>query len=323
MRRSSALSLGSRPPLAATFRSSCSSSSSSSSSSFAFLCASKRFYAVLKPRGLLGAPHKKALIFDANGVLYTRKRSRQQALLHATRNESIALNPPSTPEQIEHRTKTMADLREKAFRGLVPIEAYYDAILLAAGFPIDRDEQVRVRGHAILREVDADVELRPFVAETLHELRCSTDIKLAVLTDSAATTETKKRWLAHKLSQHHPSLPFFLDQEKTITQLWHAFVNSAHLGTRKPDPRMYEVVLEELQLAAEEVAFVGHRRDELEGALRLKVDTIVYNPDPDVTPELATWSIERFDQLLELSCVKESKGRGRRGTTTDKEKGKV
>ena len=72
------------------------------------------------------------------------------------------------------------------------------------------------------------------------------------------------------------------------------------IGTRKPDPKIYEAVLRQLGIAPEQALFVGHKASELAGACEIGMPTVAFNYDPDAS---ADYYIEKFSDLLRLPGI--------------------
>ncbi|XP_049850968.1 bifunctional epoxide hydrolase 2-like [Schistocerca gregaria] len=70
------------------------------------------------------------------------------------------------------------------------------------------------------------------------------------------------------------------------TALFDHVVNSCEIQALKPDPAVYSEALRRLLVSETEAVFLGHDRDELEGARHLGITTVVMEP---------TFALERED----------------------------
>jgi len=194
----------------------------------------------------------RAIFFDACGVLYRRSQDvpRLKQLLAAHRL------PLATPEEVRTRCQSV---RARAFIGQASVEEYLEATLTAYGLT---DSALREKGRRLLMENAADIVLFDGVTATLTQLR-SLGLKLGVITDTAHPTADKLRWLA----------------KAGLSIKWDAFVSSCEIGIRKPDPRVYDLALEQAKVQASQAAFVGHSAAELRGAAAAGLTTIAYDWD--------------------------------------------
>jgi putative hydrolase of the HAD superfamily len=84
-----------------------------------------------------------------------------------------------------------------------------------------------------------------------------------------------------------------------------ATVFSCDVGVSKPEPRIYEIACEQLEVEAGECLFVGDgANDELPGAERAGMDAIQLRaPGERLTSDGEAWtgrSVEHLSELLEL-----------------------
>ena len=88
--------------------------------------------------------------------------------------------------------------------------------------------------------------------------------------------------------------------------VWDAIVSSMEVGVRKPDPKIYHAVLQQLGLTPDQAAFVGHRTSELDGARSVGMLTIAFNYDEDANADVY---IGKFTDLLQVPLERERPGR--------------
>lgn len=215
------------------------------------------------------APGKiRALIFDAGDILYFRPQ-RGSKFITFLNELNLELSPTHNQDKkaIEH----------KAYRGQISHDEYREAILSMYG--ITQPDLV-ARGKRVLKDDDADVEFFEGVPETLLELK-KQGYLLSIVTDTANSISAKLDWF----------------ERGGFAHIWDSIVSSLELGTRKPDPRIYQAALQQLGLTPDQVVFVGHRSSELAGARAVGMATIAFNYDKDASADVF---IENFADLLRV-----------------------
>jgi HAD superfamily hydrolase (TIGR01509 family) len=211
----------------------------------------------------------RGLLFDANGVLYSRPR-------RYARLESFLAPYGLQVLPAEQMRLVVAREHVAAQTGQMPIADYFAAQLRACGL---HDAGAIATAAGIMLEDCADIELFPNAVEALEALR-SAGVALAIVTDSAHPIERKLGWLeARGLSR----------------DVFDVAISSVELGVCKPDPRIYMAALDRLGFAADAAAFVGHASDEIAGAAEVGLTTIAFRPDdPSVCADAC------IDDLLSL-----------------------
>ena len=195
----------------------------------------------------------RGLLFDANGVLYSRPR-------RYARLESFLAPYGLHVLPAEQMRLLVAREHLAAQTGQMAIADYFAAQLHACGL---YDAAAIATAVGVMLEDCADIELFPNAVEALEALR-SAGVALAIVTDSAHPIERKLGWLEAKgLSR----------------EVFDVAISSVQLGVCKPDPRIYMAALERLGLDADSAAFVGHASDELVGAAEVGLTTIAFRPD--------------------------------------------
>jgi HAD superfamily hydrolase (TIGR01549 family) len=99
------------------------------------------------------------------------------------------------------------------------------------------------------------------VVETLAYVRAH-DIKNVIVTDNESGEADIRRGILSKFS---------------IDQFIDLCVTSRDVGATKPDPKIYFHALDRLGMTCSEVIFVGHDKDELDGAASIGIATAAYN----------------------------------------------
>ena len=127
---------------------------------------------------------------------------------------------------------------------------------------------------------------RPGVIETLEQLRAGGRL-IGLIT--VCSEDVPDVW---------PETPF--------ADLFDATVFSCSVGLRKPDPRIYQLVCEELGVEPEEAMFVGDgANDELAGAQRVGMRAVLVHRPGEEPPwdEVRSWSgprVTAIPQVLSL-----------------------
>ena len=142
-------------------------------------------------------------------------------------------------------------------------ESYLEAFTAAIGMSVDEDEWVRVRGAAMTPRPDA-------IAAVARAAELG-DVTL--LTNNGALTAKHLRTLAPELE------PVFGE---------HLFTSS-HYGARKPNPVVFERVLEAYDREASEAFFVDDMPDNVAGAASVGITAHLYR-----SPEALLAAIEDF-----------------------------
>jgi putative hydrolase of the HAD superfamily len=142
-----------------------------------------------------------------------------------------------------------------------------DFIALVAGGlreVLDREVSLDGYGERLMGSLEPN---EPLIAHyrTLRER----GVRLAILTNNVR--EWHDRWRAR--------IP-------VVEELFELIVDSAFEGTRKPEPRIYEITLERLGLAAAECAFVDDVEVNVTAANALGMHGIHFRTTPQVTAEL-------------------------------------
>lgn len=147
-------------------------------------------------------------------------------------------------------------------RGELPFEAFCDAF----------DGEARALGRqldtrALMTAVAAGTGVRPRVVETIDRLR-EAGYRMAALTNN---------WSSG-------------DQDDKMAQLrphFDVFIESHRVGLRKPDPRIYALACERLQVAPDKVLFLDDIGQNLKSARTMGMRTVKVSSEAQVLEELA------------------------------------
>jgi len=213
----------------------------------------------------------RALIFDAGDILYFRpQRGRGFATFLNELGLEISPNHAQQKKEIEFQ----------AYRGQITHDEYRAAVVGMYG--ITGPEEL-ARGKQALIDDDANVDFFDGVPETLRALK-EQGFLLGIVTDTANSISAKLSWFERGGFGH----------------VWDSITSSMDIGTRKPDPKIYQAALQQLGLTPDQAVFVGHRAPELAGARAVGMQTVAFNYDKDAS---ADYFVEKFSDLLKVPVL--------------------
>ncbi len=212
-----------------------------------------------------------ALIFDAGDILYFRPQRGCEFAAFLT-GLGLEVNP-------NHRQQKK-EIEYQAYRGQITHDEYREAIVRMYG--ITQPDLV-ARGKQSLIDDDDNVQFFEGVADTLRALK-KQGFLLSIVTDTANSISTKLKWF----------------ESGGFGHVWDSIISSMDIGTRKPDPQIYQAALQQLGVTADQAVFVGHRASELAGAHAVGMQTIAFNYDEDAQ---ADFFIEKFSDLLKVPVL--------------------
>ena len=213
----------------------------------------------------------RALIFDAGDILYFRpQRGDNFATFLKELGLEISPNHAQQKKEIEYQ----------AYRGQITHDEYRESVVRM--YRITEPEQL-ARGKQSLIDDDANVAFFGGVPETLRALK-ERGFLLGIVTDTANSISAKLSWFERGGFGH----------------VWDSIISSLDIGTRKPDPKIYEASLKQLGLTPDRAVFVGHRASELAGARAVGMQTVAFNYDADAS---ADYFIEKFSDLLNVPVL--------------------
>ena len=219
------------------------------------------------------ANHRKirAILFDAGDILYFRP---QRGRKFAAFLKELGLDIK------ENHAAEKAQLTDRAYQGVISQDQFQEALVCLYG--VAQPEQIE-RGKQILKEEDDNVQIFEGVQKTLVALK-DRGYLLGIVTDTANPVHIKLRWFERAGFGH----------------VWDSIVSSKELGIRKPDPGIFQAALHQINLQPEQVAFIGHKVSELDGAKEVGMHTIAFNYDRGAR---ADYYIEQFTDLLTLPLI--------------------
>ncbi len=218
----------------------------------------------------------RAFLFDAGDVLYHRPQRGCQ--LKAFLKE-LGLDQHQLSAAEKER------LADSAYQGLISQEQFREALVRLYG--VTEPEQIE-RGKQVIASEDDDVQFFPGVAETLMVLK-ELGYLLGIITDTANSVTTKLRWF----------------EKGGFGHVWDSIISSKEIGLRKPNPRLYQVALQQMGVSTDQAIFIGHKVSELEGAQAVGLKTVAFNYDRSAQ---ADYYIENFSDLLTLPTIAPANG---------------
>ncbi len=213
----------------------------------------------------------RGILFDAGDILYHRPDRGINFLKFIA-----SLNLPDQENFQENKNA----LVQQSYRGIISQDEYRDAILQLYG--ITDSDQIE-RGKQLLDADDNGVEIFEGVRDTLLKLK-SMGFLLGIITDTANSVSIKLGWF----------------EKGGFGQVWDTFISSQELGTRKPDPNIYQAALNQMGIPSNQVVFVGHKCSELDGARAVGMKTIAFNYDHDAVADVF---IDEFADLLKVDFL--------------------
>lgn len=128
------------------------------------------------------------------------------------------------------------------------------------------------------------VRLYPHVLKMLKQLK-KRGIRLAILSDSVHSSRYKRRIL----------------RGLKVAKYFDSIFSSCEIKATKPSPKAYRFVLGKFNCRPEAAVFVGHARDELDGARRCGLRVIAYRPDNNITGYPTTKSFSNLPRMIKAA----------------------
>jgi putative hydrolase of the HAD superfamily len=181
-------------------------------------------------------------------------------------------------------------------------ERYLEVWLTGHHLPSRNNGPAADHFHALFGELGVDADVEPVL-----EMRRERARRTLVPRPDALSTLDELRSRGHLLgmiSVCTQDVPEVWD-DTPLGGKFDATVFSCDVGVSKPEPRIYEIACEQLEVEAGECLFVGDgANDELPGAERAGMDAVQLRaPGERLTPDGEAWtgrSVEHLSELLEL-----------------------
>ena len=213
----------------------------------------------------------RAVLFDADGVLYYRNNKDKEFKEFLRK---LGVDYEEIPES------RRLDIRRKASIGQITYEQYKAAVLQLYGVT---DQNLVSRGIQVSLEERDNVLFFNETRETLTKLK-NRNLYLGIVTDTAQSLHVKIEKL----------------ERGGIGNLWDSIISSREVGIQKPDPKIYQLALQQLGINSNQALFVGHKAIELEGARNVGMKTVAFNYENGTN---ADFYIKGFSELAELPIL--------------------
>jgi putative hydrolase of the HAD superfamily len=222
-------------------------------------------------RAVVNSPIR-AVIFDAGDVLYFRSTQRTAFTDFLEKNQ--------IKYDVEKIRKGKALLKERAYRGQIAQDQYFEELLGLYGI---NEPDLLSQGKHLIRQERGEVEFFEGVQKTLFELK-QRGYLLGIITDTANSVQAKLSWF----------------ERGGFAHVWDSIISSKDIGVRKPNPKIYHAILDQLGLAADQTIFVGHKPSELDGAHAVGMHTAAFNYDQSAQ---ADYYLENFSDILSVPLL--------------------
>jgi epoxide hydrolase-like predicted phosphatase len=153
------------------------------------------------------------------------------------------------------------ELMHQLERGEITAREFWKAL----GTEVESDHGVRLQLAEVAAAADQGSALRPEMLDLVRDLHGR--YTLALLTNNVKEAVTWREQLPH--------------------ELFDVLIDSSAVGLRKPDPRIYELLLERLDRPATEVVFIDDFEENLPPAAALGIATVVFDSPEQLRAELA------------------------------------
>ena len=121
----------------------------------------------------------------------------------------------------------------------------------------------------------------PYLKETLQEIKQKKILNI-ILTDN----EKGSKFIREKILTK-------LDVNDVVDKIY----SSVEIGFSKPDKRIYQYALTKNNISEESCFFVGHEKEEIDGAKYCNIKTIAYNYNQDVESD---YYINNLNKIINI-----------------------
>jgi len=213
----------------------------------------------------------RAILFDADGVLYYRKdKSREYRKIF----KEFGIKTKELPETEIQQYRHLASI------GHITFDQYKQEVLHLYGVT---DPCQISRGIQIAHEESEKVHYFKGTRETLNNLK-NKNLYLGIVTDTAHPLHVK----INKL------------ERGGFGNIWDSIISSREVGVQKPDPKIYQLALQQLGITSNQAVFVGHKAIELEGARNVGMKTVAINYENGAE---ADFYIDKLSDLMKLPIM--------------------
>ena len=181
----------------------------------------------------------KAVIFDAEGIIYYRDKETLKPILKFLEKSGIKI----TSKQLEN---ALDEYRLESYKGRISKDEYLKKAL--AFLNIKDNDKFFNEFADVFRKNFSNIKVKENISKVFEKLK-SEGIKIAILTDTFVTEQKKWEWF----------------KGMNIDQFIDIIICSSVTGHTKDEKEAYEITLQKLNLKPEEVVFVGHKKYEMQG----------------------------------------------------------
>lgn len=168
------------------------------------------------------------------------------------------------------------------YRGKTNYDDNYVKFINHLGLTKNIDEFIS-ESYSVKKNFETTRSLYPEVAPTLKKLS-SNNIKNIVITDNEAGEKTLREKILKRFE---------------IDEFINKIVSSKTYNITKPDPEIFSIALNLFDLKKNEVVFVGHDVDEINGATDWGIEVIEYNNYLEEATN-AKYKISCFSEILNI-----------------------
>lgn len=167
------------------------------------------------------------------------------------------------------------------YENRISYEEGFDSFLQTLG--VSNEDMFKKRSFMKKKEFEKSRVLFPGVKATLKRLH-NYGIKNIIITDNDLTEDEIRKKVIARFGIN-PFLDFI--------------VSSREIGVKKPSPEIFDKALNRASLKRNEVVFVGHEKDEIDGCRDLGIHTILFNNYLGTTID-STYYIVQFSEIYDI-----------------------
>lgn len=182
----------------------------------------------------------KAIIFDAGEIVYYRDEETLKPIIDFLKKKCLSIST-------KQFKKALDEYILEAYKGRISKDEHLKKTLEVLNIKFDSgffNEFVQV-----FRENYSNIKIRENISEVFEKIK-SSDIKIAILTDTFTTEEKKWEWF----------------KGINVAQFIDVIVCSSVTGHTKDEKEAYETALQKLRIKPEDAIFVGHNEYEMKGS---------------------------------------------------------
>ena len=133
---------------------------------------------------------------------------------------------------------------------------------------------------------------RTFSREEFKQFMFSLSRPKTQTLDLARGLSSKRKYVMATINNESRDLNKYRIQKFELAEIFDVFVSSCFVGIRKPDERIYRLALELTQFSAEECVFIDDRQENLTGAEKVGIRTVLMKDAQQLRRDLQSLGIE-------------------------------